>query len=29
MVEEVRSGTIARVSMAICVDGQLKVRGHF
>ena len=29
MVEGVRSGVIARVGMAIYVDGQLKVGGHF
>ena len=29
MVEGVRSGVIAGVGVAICVDGQLKVGGHF
>ena len=29
MVEGVRSGVIAKLGMAICVDGQLKVGGHF
>ena len=29
MVEGVRSGVIARVGVATCVDGQLKVGGHF
>ena len=29
MVKGVRSGIIARMGVAICVDGQLKVGGNF